>query len=201
MKNLPKSMQGVALVTSLLMLIAVAMLGLSAAQLALQGEKTSRNDRDQQIAFQAAEAALLDAELEIRGSPSAARSRSHLFDSVSTQGFVAGCGTGASNPFLGLCDGAMATTPDWLQVDLQETAPAKVRTVAYGTFTDRIFPAGQGNLPAQLPRYLIEILPDRTPGLPVEGGVARHLYRITAIGFGARLQTQVVLQSIYRKEG
>ncbi len=193
--------QGVALVTALLMLVAVAMLGLSAAQLALQGEKASRNDRDHQIAFQAAEAALLDAELDIRGSPIASRSRSSLFNPKSTQGFVPGCGKGANNRFLGLCESSATATPDWLLVDLQEVAANKVRTVAYGTFTGRVFPIGQGSLPSQLPRYLIEILPDRTPGLPADGAQPRFLYRITAIGFGVRHQTKVVLQSFYRKEG
>ena len=53
--------RGASLIVSLLMLVAVLVLGISAAQIALQGEKASRNDRDRQIAFQAAEAALMDA--------------------------------------------------------------------------------------------------------------------------------------------
>lgn len=195
------SMQGVALITALLMLVAVAMLGLSAAQLALQGEKSSRNDRDHQIAFQAAEAALLDAELDIRGSSVASRSRSGVFSPLSTQGFVPGCGKGANNRFLGLCESSATAVPDWQLVDLQEVAADKVRTVAYGTFTGQVFPTGSGGLPSQLPRYLIEILPDRIPGLPADSAQPRFLYRITAIGFGMRPQTQVVLQSFYRKAG
>lgn len=201
MRGRPDAMQGVALVTALLMLVAIAMLGLSAAQLALQGEKASRNDRDHQVAFQAAEAALLDAELDIRGSPAGSRSRSEVFDPGSQHAFVPGCGRGGNNRFLGLCIPGTAAAPDWLRADLAEVAPDKVQTVAYGSFTGRIFPAGQGSLPSQLPRYLIEILPDRAPGLPADGPQSRYLYRITAIGFGVRPQTQVVLQSFYRKEG
>jgi type IV pilus assembly protein PilX len=44
--------------------------------------------------------------------------------------------------------------------------------------------------PVRLPRYVIE-------PLPAHGGV--NLYRITAIGFGTRAGTRVVLQAVYHK--
>ena len=89
------------------MLVAVLLLGISAAQIALQGEKSSRNDRDRQIAFQAAEAALMDAEMDIEKSPDATKSRSALFsENPVLANFAAGCGAGESNTNLGLCETA-----------------------------------------------------------------------------------------------
>ncbi|HWV62571.1 MAG TPA: PilX N-terminal domain-containing pilus assembly protein, partial [Oxalicibacterium sp.] len=78
---------GATLIVVLLLLIVVLLLGVGASQIALQGEKSSRNDRDHQIAFQAAEAALLDAETDIEASPDALRSRSHLFSVDGVAGF------------------------------------------------------------------------------------------------------------------
>ena len=52
--------QGAALIIALLMLIVLLMLGIGAMRISLQSEKMSRNQRDRQIAWQAAEAALLD---------------------------------------------------------------------------------------------------------------------------------------------
>lgn len=57
---------GVALLVCLLMLILVMLLGVSAAQLSLQGEKAARGERDREVAFQAAEDALADAERDIQ---------------------------------------------------------------------------------------------------------------------------------------
>jgi len=54
---------GIALVFVLLMLAVAMGLALITARMTLMGDKASRNDRDRQIAFQAAELALNDAEL------------------------------------------------------------------------------------------------------------------------------------------
>lgn len=196
------SQSGISLVVSLLMLIAVAMLGISAAQIAMQAEKASRNDRDRQLAFQAAEAALLDAELDIENSPDAARSRSNYFDRFTSEGFSTGCGSGEANIFLGLCAGTEASeVPAWLSVDLRDAAPTTTRSVPYGKFTGLHFPVGEGALPARLPRYIIELISYNAAGESADATGRSYFYRITAVGFGVREQTQVVLQSFFRKEG
>ena len=195
-----KRQRGASLIVSLLMLIVVLLLGISAAQLALQGEKASRNERDRMVAFQAAEAALMDAEMDIEGSPDAAASRSNLFSKDSALGFPAegepGCYAGGGNSHLGLCrraaDGA---TPVWQTVDFDEEGGASVR---YGTFTGQSFQTGQGPLPAKLPRYVIELMVYNKQGESAEK--ISYFYRITAIGFGPRDTTQIVLQTFYRKE-
>ncbi len=191
---------GVSLIVTLLMLIAVMLLGLSATQIALQSEKASRNDRDRQIAFQAAEAALLDAEMDIENSPDRNRSRSAIFSKNDAHSFVPDCGSGDASRYLGLCaQAAEGVPPAWLAVDfLNDTATSS--TVPFGKFTGQSFQTGQGSLPARLPRYIIELIAYNRPGESAEMSARTYLYRVTAIGFGMRDVTRVVLQTYYRKE-
>lgn len=189
---------GAAMIVTLMMLIAVLALGIAAAQMALQGDKAARNERDRQIALQAAEAALLDAEADIQDSPDPVRSRSTLFAPDRTEGFVDGCGAGTGNRHLGLCLRATGETPAWMSVDFLDDGD-QARSVPYGHFTGQSFQTGQGTLPARLPRYVIELMPFNMPGEAATSGDLQYFYRITAIGFGTRESTQVVLQSFYRK--
>jgi type IV pilus assembly protein PilX len=202
--------QGVSLVVALLMLTVVLMLGISAAQMALQGEKAARNDRDRQIAFQAAEAALKDAELDIQGSSDKVLPRSNGFlekpgnDTVLRLDFTEGCGAGESNISLGLCAPALpGMTPVWQTVDLLDDDTASTKSVPYGKFTGHSMQTGKGFLPAKPSRYIIEILNFNQAGQLASaenpGGGTPYLYRVTAIGFGARDTTRVVLQSYYHK--
>jgi type IV pilus assembly protein PilX len=192
---------GASLIVALLMLIAVVLLGISAAQIALQGEKTARNDRDRQIAFHAAEAALTDAETDIEHSPDATRTRSRIFSRNKADGFVDGCGAGDANIFLGLCaHAAEGMTPVWLTVDFNNVATSTARSVPYGKFTGQTFQAGQGPLPGKLPRYIIELMVYNKAGESAELAGRSYFYRVTAVGFGVRETTRVVLQTLYRKE-
>lgn len=201
--RLPSKLQtGASLIVSLLMLIAVLLLGISAAQLALQGEKASRNDRDRQIAFQAAEAALMDAERDIENSADAARSRSQIFSKDSTMGFPGegepGCRAGTGNKYLGLCKRAPDNAiPTWQTVDFMDDS-AGASSVPFGTFTGEVFPVAKGSLPARLSRYVIELMIYNKDGESADQ--VSYFYRITAIGFGAHESTQVLLQTFYRKE-
>jgi type IV pilus assembly protein PilX len=191
---------GATLIAVLLILLVVLLFGAASAQMALQGERMERNERDRRIAFEAAEAALVDAEMDIDASEGNA-TRSTLFSRYSAIGFpveAGACASGAGNRYLGMCrpaaDGATAV---WRSVDFEDTAEATVRTVAYGQFTGQRFPLGAGMLPARSPRYIIELLPDRREGDAAERNA--YVYRITAVGYGANQNTQVALQAIYRK--
>jgi type IV pilus assembly protein PilX len=191
---------GATLVMTLLMLVVILLLGLHAAQLALQGEKTARNDRDRHLAFQAAESTLLDAEMDIEKSPDPEKSRSHLFAANSAIGFPAEavCSAGAQSIYLGLCGvTSEGQTPVWQTVDFSDGPAGSVNSVPYGRFTGQSFPVGSGSLPAREPRYIIELMRDTKLGERADQ--IGYLYRITAIGFGANPNTQVVLQTIYRK--
>ena len=195
-----KNAQGVALIVLLCTLIVVLLLGASAAQMALQGEKVARGERDRHMAFQAAEAALMDAENDIEGLPGAP-GRSALFASGSALGFVDGCGSGSVD--LGLClPAAQGKPPAWQAIDFTavDAAAGPMRFVPYGKFTGAAMQTGGGFLPVKAARYIIELLPGMQPGDDA-GRAQNHVYRITALGFGARDTTQVVLQSRYRKPG
>ena len=190
----PNRVRGAALVTVLFVLIAVLIVAVSAATAALNAEKSARHERDRHIAFQAAEAALADAERDIRAIDPASP-RAAMFAPGSALGFGGGCGERADDPHLGLCARVEAPgVPAWIAADLSEGKAG----APYGAFTGAIMPTGAGTLPAHQPHYLIELMPFPRAGEDASEPVA-NFYRITAIGFGSRDATRVVLQSFYRK--
>ncbi|HCE08720.1 MAG TPA: pilus assembly protein [Oxalobacteraceae bacterium] len=198
----PARQTGIALIVSLLMLVVIMLLGTSAGQIALLGEKASRNDRDRLLAFQAAEAGLMDAEVDIEHSPDAARSRSQLFSKDSARGFPGEgdeqCLGGQTHAHLGLCKGTRdGATPAWLTVDFLADG-LHAHSVPYGMFTGQTLQTGVGSLSGRLPRYIVELMVYNRQGESADK--PSYFYRITAIGFGARDTTQVVLQTFYRKE-
>lgn len=189
----PDRQRAASLIIVLLLLVIVSILGAGAAQIATMGERSARNDRDMQVAWQSAEAALMDAEFDIHG-PVVSERRAVFTDMANTNAFVSGCGSSGSSK--GLC--ALETTgkPAWLAVDF--TATTDARTTAYGDFTGRSFPTGDtGIQPAKAPRYVIEPIEDPS-NRDVSGGSTRYIYRVTAMGFGPRADIQGVVQIIYR---
>ena len=191
--------RGFSLITTLILLIVVTVLGLAASRIVLMSEKTSRFDRDTQIAFQAAEAALVDAEIDIQGTKDAAGKyivsglRMDKFERGNKVNFPVGCGTGAQR---GMCAQTTSTKPIWYQVDFTDES-ANAKTVKLGEFTAREFAAGlTGIRPEMAPRYIIEAITDFSPGFDPSKDI---LYRVTAMGFGPRKETQVVLQIVFRK--
>lgn len=181
---------GIALLTSLFVMLVVSMLALGVARLALDAGRAARAESERQLAFQAAEAALADAERDIHGGADPASARAAMFRDDGAVGFVPGCGRGGVN--LGLCAREAGALPAWQLVEAAATAP-------YGSFTGAVLPlqADGGPLPLAPPRYLIEALPLVRAG--EDAGAARpRVFRITAFGYGARAGTLVVLQSVYR---
>lgn len=192
--------KGAALLAALCVLVALMIIALSAAHSALNAEKSARNERDRHIAFQAAEAALIDAERDIEGGADPASARAALFANASALGFDDGCGRGAGSANLGLCQYAPpGQVPAWQLADLAGPDGANSATTPYGTFTGALLPTGGAALPARPSRYIIELMPLVRAGEDAGQSVAGNLYRISAIGFGVRPNTQVVLQSFYRK--
>ena len=184
---------------ALCILIAVLLVGVSAARMALQAEKSARSERDRHLAFQAAEAALVDAEMDIEGGLDARSQRAAMFAPDSALGFALGCGHGVASANLGLCLRAGGSeAPVWQVIDFADDGAASAHSVPYGNFTGAILKTGQGSLPAKLPRYIIELMPFNYMGEDA-GLQLSYFYRVTAIGFGARASTLVVLQTLYRK--
>lgn len=185
---------GVSLIIVLLILVVVSMLGVGGAQIALMSERGARNDRDQQMAWQAAEAGLIDAENDI-WNPAVASTRRTVFDGKSIAAFPSsGCGTSGSS--LGLCAAVSSGKPAWLTADFTVTS-SSAATTAFGTFTSASYESGGAGIqPAQAPRYIIE------PVLSQSGDAASPeqevLYRVTSMGFGPRADIQAVVQMLYR---
>ncbi|MDP2257585.1 MAG: PilX N-terminal domain-containing pilus assembly protein [Polaromonas sp.] len=188
--------QGFSLVIVMIILVIVSMLGVAASQMVLMAERSSRYDRDWQIAFQGAEAALMDAEFDMRGPNTSAAKRVDTFSPTSLLGFAAGCGSGGD---LGLCLPSTTGRPVWYDVDFTDATTA-AKTVRLGDFTDRTFATGTAGVqPALRPRYIIEAIPDLSPGTS-STGAPKTLFRVTAMGFGPRTDTQAVVQMVFRKE-
>jgi len=90
--------------------------------------------------------------------------------------------------------------PVWQRVDLSGEADGGACTVAHGAYTAAAMPTGQGFLPFKKPRYLIERMECHQPGDDASAAAStRYCYRVTAIGFGAKPGTEVVLQSVFSK--
>ena len=103
-----RNQRGVSLVIVLLFLVMLSILGTTAIQTSSLEEKMTGNERDRQIAFEAAEGALRDAEREI-------------FQSLSPNSpFVSGC-------VDGLCVPSTTAVPQWEAVELAQRDAAAVR--------------------------------------------------------------------------
>jgi type IV pilus assembly protein PilX len=183
--------RGLALVCALMLMLAAMVIGVAVARGAFILLAAARNERDRDVAQAAAEAALRDAEHDIAGGAGTAApvppGRTAHFAPAGAAAFVDGCGRGADD--LGLC--RARSPPAWQTLDL--AAAGNPALVPYGRFTGAVLAAGSGMAPARLPAYVIERI--APPGATAQQG---SFYRITAIGFGMRASTQVVLQSLYR---
>jgi type IV pilus assembly protein PilX len=191
-----RSERGASLIMIMVILTIISILGIAGIKISMMSERGARNDRDQQIAWEAAEAALLDAEQDIFG-PAASSRRSTFTPVTDIQAFAEGCGTGGNT--RGLCAPTISGRPVWLTpgFDFSDSS-SRAPSTAYGTFTGHTLAAGSiGIQPVQLPRYVIE--PIRDPAdRDMSNPSPKFVYRVTAMGFGPRKDIQAVVQMIYR---
>jgi type IV pilus assembly protein PilX len=179
--------RGVSLVTTLVLMLATLGLGVAVMGVNAMEERMIANTKDRDLALQAAEAALRDAEQDVASNVSPATA------------FSDSCAGGLCTPPSqreGI--GALASLPvEDARLGFDWSAAATVRS--YGQHT------GAAPYPgvAEQPRYVIEKFSYLgTPAgesvvlgaEPVAPGVG---YRITARAVGARSETVVLLQSIY----
>lgn len=171
--------QGAVLVTGLIFLVVLTLLGVAAMSINAMEERMAGNSRDLNIAFQAAESGLRDAELDILQNISPA------------SGFDASCTNG-------LCSLPSSSTPLAQSIDWSDTSITR----GYGANTG----AAALALVSAQPRYIIELLstlpasPGQSLGTgikPASNGVA---YRISALGVGGRAESRVILQSLFVKK-
>ena len=208
---------GAVLIVSLIMLLLLTLIGVTAMQTNGLEEKMAGNMLDRNIALQAAESALRDAERDISNTKKNAVPR---VSGVSS--FTVDCGKSTStinDDGLCLCDFLNKTSSTLDNCDsknnykppstgsdadptnrdlfklvnkLDPAVDSGKPSVAYGQFTG-VDPLG-GGLSAQ-PRYIIEALNDM--GDDCDSNSGNYCYRITVRAQGANPNTIVWLQSIF----
>lgn len=198
---------GFVLATALIFLVALTILGVSALGVNSLEEKMFGYSRDRQLAFQAADAALRDG-------------GRYLLDSgeiSGATGFVAGCAGS------GLYQVRTTGQPIWAALEFDTTCKddawagkssavnaANGKSLKYGTLTgvgEFVLPpiedGGTARSVASQPRFIIEVISIANQGTgsrKIGFGAASPMfvYRVTAIGFGQRLNSRVMLQAVYR---
>jgi type IV pilus assembly protein PilX len=175
-----RAQRGASLVIALMFLIVLTIVGLVSVRSSTFQERMAGNNRDRAVAFEAAEAALRDAERDVQLNLNA----SSAFTTTCT---------------AGLCLRAAVATQNW-NTAVWTGATSRI----YGVNS------GAGAYPVALsqpPRYIVELLPDIRSGMghslsanarssTVGDGTA---FRITVRAWGRRPTTQVMLQSVYVK--
>lgn len=186
----PRPARGFTLVAILLMIVVVAFLALAGVGSSLMQERMAGNARDRNVAMQAAEAALRDAEAEVEANLGA------------TSGFDSSCDNGLCTPPS--MDSANPTSaPKWTTIDWD------TQSRAYGSATNAASLKGPDNEAlARQPQYFIEMLPKLPPsagesvcmGCTTVAVEKARAYRITVRAYGVRDTTVVMLQSVYVKQ-
>jgi len=188
----PVPARGFSLIVILLTMLVLSFLALGAMNSAVVQERMAGNARERNVALQAAEAALRDAEADIEANPDSAN------------GFTEDCNGGLCIPPSDTASGPKSA-PIWQTIDWDTQARA------YGSRTGAAAVPGPGNEAlATQPRYFIERLPTLPPRSGdtacVGGGCGNaptdkaRAYRITARASGVRASTVVMLQSVYVKQ-
>ncbi|MCC5872074.1 MAG: hypothetical protein JJU22_06730 [Gammaproteobacteria bacterium] len=169
--------RGMALFLALVVLLIITVLGVSGLQTTTLEERMAANSRDRDLAFQAAEAALLDAERFLNSA-------------------VVGNFNNANGRYLINA----AERPIWHGNNQQAGQGVFVYSVNRPGGGAQAAP-----IPgvARQPEYFIEQYPViAAAGGSLEAGVAAEglaFFRVTARGFGGRENTQVILQIGYQR--
>ena len=167
--------RGAALIVSLILLLVMTLLGVSAMQTNMLEEKMAGNFRDRDLAFQAAEAALRYAENEI------------LKASLSDFTAWASCPPApvAACPPMAATGGKLGPSYDDSGVDYSADSSLWKTPGAYDIYDHPTLP------PAKDPKYVIKL--QNTSG-------SRRIFKITAYAEGNSPGTAVVLRSYYQRE-
>ncbi|MBH1986778.1 MAG: pilus assembly protein PilX [Burkholderiales bacterium] len=214
----PSRQGGVAMLFVLVFTLALTGIAIVSARLALQGEAVARNQLDLQVARQAAEAALRDAEIDLllptgnprTGAPCGRGDERPTQAQISK--FETGCIRGqcvrsenqrlAVNYRTASATNQAVAEPWWPTEkggswgDDPDDKPSRGSNASCATFTGSVplgtftgTPAIRGV--ALQPEYLIEYVRRG-------GGGDNDFFRITARGFGYRAGTEVVMQSYFK---
>ncbi len=171
--------QGAILVVSLLMLLVMTLLGITAVSTTTLEEKMASNNRQRQLAFQAASSALRDVETWLRTNISTVAQFETTFNGTPTELY-------------------------WVR---QPTPGDAVRVVPMDIYDGNAWAVGNSQQPAtsvtnalNTPSYVIEYM-GRIGEPPLdytEPDNRNYAFRVTAIGWGTDNITTYVTQSAFR---
>ena len=204
----PRKQRGAVLIISLMFLVLLTIIGVSGISSTTVEERMAANSRDHETAFQAAESALRDAEIDLEPAIGGTNNRDAAVwalgaaalaaapVNVSCAGAFTGgvCTNGPSSPPGNAYKTQIVTAPAW---NWGTADVVNANTVIYGTYTGaRPIPS---TMVSRQPRYVIEYLPEKDfLDTLVTPNVTYRYFRITARGWGANVNTSVTLQSVYR---
>jgi type IV pilus assembly protein PilX len=159
--------RGAVLVISLIMLLVLTLIGITGMQSTVLEEKMAGNYRDKNLAFQAAESALRDAENDIR-----------------TSGRVSGATGMDASCTNGLCySGGNDIATIWGNSGMVSNASS------LGDYTPAMAITGVNSQP----RYLIVGI----DVFPYGAAAPKTIYKITAIAEGGTASSQSILQEVF----
>lgn len=169
----PRPQRGSVLVVSLMILVLLTLIGITAMGNTTLEEKMAGNSRDRQLAFQAAESALLANE--------------DWLEPLTVDPIDASAGEGCSSPPCNVleADGTViaSKSASWWPINAREYGTARELDIA-GVAHDPYFVIEeQGFVP--------DSLEPNSPG--------RTMYRVTARGVGSTSQAEVILEETYAK--
>ena len=187
-----RAQQGFSLITAAVFLIALLLVSLSALRVSTIGERMIGNDRDKELAMQAAEATLRDAEQDINLNigndlPVAA------VDCAGSPGYCL-----PPNQRATVNNETVERVVDWTD----DTSP-QYRYYGQSRGLSRSNYTADFNPEVQRMEYVIEDigvaspLAGRSSGAVAGSSGKDHAFRITAYATGKRADTVVILQSIY----
>ena len=220
------SQSGAALITSLIFLTVLTILGMSTMGTSLLESRMAGNSRDRNMAFQAAEIGLRDAELYIRDSGRIVGLTEEDYDKTAGCTGQSGSNCNAQDCQLGLCynGGTMSANGTqwydsgnsiWLNEGNWRNAIQYSHSRAVsGTHGKKVVGGGAlsrldynincGQIPGSCNYSQPDMLPlvRSQPEYLIEPfqkdvGGSRFYYRITVHGYGMRSGTQVMLQEVY----
>jgi len=181
-KNLPGSQQGMALITGLLLLMVLTLLGITAMDNAVMEETMVKNQRDKQVAFQAAESAMVDS-----------------FGWLDTQ--QRRPWPGREENGLPVMVNAASTLND---TSLVKPAWWASNGLNYGVVTGAVGIDGVAVQPRHITEEFVPAQASKSrdslsQGKEYNSAPGRYYYRINAQGSGFSAATQVVVQGVYVK--
>jgi type IV pilus assembly protein PilX len=211
--------KGATLIVAILFLLVITVLGISSWQMSSGEEKMAGFTRDRQLAYEAAEAALRDAEYDLRGvcaqQPCNLRTPGFNKELGFPERVVNTAAPVTCDP-NGLCSSPKDATRNIGNVPLAilrcgnfapNTGCANGQSTWFGQYTrtaggaSSYSPASAGLLAQRLafaPRYTIQAVCLGQASGASNCTDSSMFYIVTAIGFGQRPNTEVVLQTYYQ---